>query len=41
MTRYQAHEILTAWKAGSQHFPLAVITAALIATGDIEPRLVD
>jgi hypothetical protein len=41
MTRYQAHEILTAWKAGSQHFPFAVITAALIATGDLDARLAD
>lgn len=36
MTRYQANEILTLWKAGAQHYPQAVITQALYATGDID-----
>lgn len=36
LTRAQAIEILTLWKAGAAHYPLAVITMALYATGDIE-----
>ena len=36
MTRAQAIEILTLWKAGANHYPVAIITQALYATGDIE-----
>lgn len=39
MTISQAHEILDAWRSGAQHYPDAVITAALIATGDIARAL--
>ena len=39
MTRHQAHEILTAWKAGAASYPPSVITAALIATGDIDAHM--
>ena len=36
MTRSQAIEILTLWKNGAAHYPLAIITQALYATGDID-----
>lgn len=36
MTRAQAIEILTLWKAGAKLYPLTTITEALYATGDIE-----
>lgn len=36
MTRAQAIEILTLWKAGAAIYPPATITMALYATGDIE-----
>lgn len=36
MTRAQAIEILTLWKAGAKWYPVAVITQALYATGDID-----
>jgi hypothetical protein len=37
MTRESANRILTKWKNGDGHFQSAVITAALIATGDMGP----
>jgi len=36
MTRAQANEVLTLWKAGAQHYPSSVITLALYLTGDIQ-----
>ena len=36
MTRHQAIEILTLWKAGANLYPAHIITQALYATGDIE-----
>ena len=39
MTPAQANEILDHWKAGAKHYPSAVITAALMATGDITNAL--
>ena len=39
MTPTQANEILDLWKSGAKHFPNAVITAALYATGDLANSL--
>ena len=39
MTPAQAHEILDLWKSGAKHYPAAVITDALYATGDIVRHL--
>lgn len=36
MTRHQANEILTMWREGAAHYPAAVITMALVVTGDID-----
>lgn len=36
MTRAQANEILDLWKLGAKHYPPAIITEALYATGDLE-----
>lgn len=36
MTRAQAVEILTLWKAGANLYPAHVITQALYAAGDID-----
>lgn len=36
MNKTQAHEILTLWRAGAAHYPLAVINRALYVTGDLD-----
>ena len=38
MSRERAHEILTMWRDGIQHFTQVEINRALVATGDIAPR---
>ena len=38
MTLTQAHEILTLWREGAAHYPLAVINRALYVTGDLDER---
>ncbi len=39
MTPAQANEILDNWKNGVQSYPKHIITAALMATGDISGPL--
>lgn len=37
-SREKANEILNLWRSGAAFFASNVINAALMATGDIEPR---
>ncbi|HQY94576.1 hypothetical protein [Caldilinea sp.] len=36
MTKAQAHEILSLWKAGAVTYPARTITLALYLTGDLD-----